>query len=63
MSDCVHHVEICAECGGLAVTELRSVVDLGVRTVTLNLADGTEVELDPEQAFLGPIAPCDGRQA
>ncbi|WP_405531524.1 hypothetical protein OG592_27080 [Streptomyces avidinii] len=62
MSRCIHHVEICDECGGLAVTELTSVVDLGVRSVTLNMGDGTEVQLDPEQAFLGPIAPCDGER-
>lgn len=63
MSRCIHHVEICAECGGLAVTELTNVVDLGIRSVTLNLADGSEIPLDPEQAFLGPIKPCDGKQS
>lgn len=63
MSRCLHHLEICEDCGGLSVTELANAADIGIASVTLNMADGSELRVDPEQTFLGPIKPCDGERS
>ncbi|MFD8710382.1 hypothetical protein ACFV07_07895 [Streptomyces anulatus] len=57
MADCIHHVAICATCGGLEATRLDRIP--GVTSFTITWGDGTAEAISGD-VFIGPAAePCE----
>lgn len=56
MANCIHHLDLCPDCGGLEVIRLDEVP--GITGGTLTLGDGREVGLSGV-IYLGPAStPC-----
>lgn len=61
MTECVHHLEICDQCGGLSVVRLDEIP--GITGFTITLTDGREIKSGPDpKVFMGPAAtPCEAQ--
>jgi hypothetical protein len=62
MADCIHHLDICPDCGGLDVVRLDEMQ--GVTGGTLTLGNGGEIDLSGATFYIGPAStPCETPQA
>lgn len=54
MSDCIHHLDICNECGGLNIVQLNLVA--GVASINLDDGRGGTTTIDNAKIYIGPAA-------
>jgi len=54
MSDCIHDLSICDQCGGLDVVQLNRVP--GIASITLDGDNGRGITLGNATLYIGPAA-------